>query len=208
MASVKDLRTALAELFGESEMRIKALSQSLSAANLRTHGGVGRGAAQMTGRDVAMHAIALAMQLPTKDAAQVIKSLDEMPLQHGSWFHEDKQFWTFDRPSHIKSAVLSAIAKATKGEEGPFPVYHTFGEFVGAWVDGIFEPQLGRYQEGQTELTLDRDCPHARFIFEGHGDAVELRFYPDGFTAPPRRSWEHPLIIREELFHKLASIVS
>lgn len=207
MATVNQLRAGLASVFGQSEMRLKALSQSLAAAGLRTGGGAGRGAAQMTGRDVGLHAVALGLDLATKNAAQTLAPIDAMPLQKGLWLHRNELRWDFDLETHKDSKLLVALSKAYKGPTKEFPVPHSFGEFLGSWIDGIFEPQLGTYLEGKAKLSIHLAGPKAHFLFEGQGDVFELTYGAEGSMAATRPKWERLLVIREELFQDLADII-
>ncbi|WP_141117871.1 hypothetical protein [Leisingera sp. JC1] len=207
MATVNQMRAGLARLFGCSEMRLKALSQSLAATGLRTEGGAGRGAAQMNGRDVGLHAVALGYDLATKDAAEVLAPIDAMPLQEGLWLHRNTVRWTFERGMLGNSKLLTALSKAYKGPATDLPVPYDFGEFIGMWVDGIFEPQLGTYLDGRAELTIHRTGPKAHFRFERQGDLMELTYAAADCKAAEKPKWDQLLVIREELFQELATIV-
>ena len=207
MATVNQMRAALARVFGRSEMRLKALSQSLAAAGLRTEGGAGRGAAQMNGRDVGLHAVALGYDLATKDAAEVLAPIDAMPLQEGLWLHRGEVRWSYERAMQGNSKLLAALSEAYKGPATDLPVPSGFGEFLGMWVDGIFEPQLGTYLDGRAELTVHRKGPKAHFRFEHQGDLLELTYTAADCTEDESPKWDQLLVIREELFQELAAIV-
>jgi hypothetical protein len=174
---------------------------------LRTPGGSGHGSADMTGRDVALLTIALAMNIPTKDAASVMSSIDAMTRQGGIWWEGDEVRWQGNGPLK-KGHIFELMERTNKIPSGKLPSAYTFGEFLGAWVDGILDPQLGTFQDGETELVLHREGPWARFRFKGPHDEVELTYAADGYVPPIKPAWEHPLIIRGEMFQRMAKIIA
>lgn len=206
MATISKLRDAACDLFGASPMRVKALGQELAQHGLRTPGGSGRGAANMTGRDAGLLTIALALDLQTKDAAAEMSEIDSMTLQSGIWQHGDVTVWAAENHQNT-SPLLAQLARTNKGPHD-FPAPYTFGEFLGKWVDGVFEPELGNYLGGNAKLVLHRDGPRARFRYENKKDLVELDYSVSGYTHVVDPPWEHPLIIRGELFRRMAQMVA
>jgi len=161
----------------------------------------------MTGRDAGLHTIALALDLPTKDAASEMAAIDSMTLQKGVWLHDDRILWEADTKA-ANGTLLRLMTSFQKGPARQFPAPRTFGQFLGAWVDGVFEPELGTYQDGTAELVLHRDGPRARFLYEAGDDVVELYYSAEGFEPAVDPPWEHPLIIRGEMFRRLAKVVA
>lgn len=207
MATVSQLRFGVATLFGVPEMRVKAMSQALAASGLRTEGGAGRGAARMTGRDVGLHAIAFAGDISTKNAAEVIDPIDKMTLCRGFWFHRDQLMWERDDLQHGDNVLLTALSDAAGSPAKDFPTPRTFGEFLDTWIEGVFEPHLGRYLNGDAELTIRRPGPSATFVFRNKDNMFELEYGSVEKRDAARPLWEQLLVLRGSLFQRLAEII-
>ncbi|MGO4908191.1 hypothetical protein ACEN2J_07645 [Pseudorhodobacter sp. W20_MBD10_FR17] len=110
-----------------SEMRIKPLSQAMAQNGLRTPGGSGHRSADMTGRDVALLTIALAMNIPTKDAASVMSSIDAMTRQGGIWWEGDEVRWEGNGPLK-KGHIFELMERTNKIPSGKLLSAYTFGE--------------------------------------------------------------------------------
>lgn len=204
MATLSQMRDAICSEFSVSPMRMKALSQALSAKGLRTDGGSGRGAAQMSGLDVATHAIAVMLDAPTKDAPDVVREIVTMTLANGSWMRDDQPMWEFSAASN--NSPMMKILAASHRPDASFPAPASLGDFLGKWVDGALDPKLGSYSEGTTTLELSSAGPHARFVYQGKRDSVVLIYKPEGAIITKRALWERKLLVTGAVFKRLHEI--
>lgn len=221
------MRDALCAEFGVSPMRMKALSQALSEASLRTEGGAGRGAATMTGTDVAIHAISAMLNLATKDAPDVIRSLLAMRLVNYARHLGPNALCEFPtQPSGSKLLdALTTVQQKLAMPEAEYPVPETFGAFLGQWVEGILDPTIGTYPQatgnrvrpadGTATLKISLNGHYATYTyvinsgsheFADDFDRVEATYSVDGVLAPVRPKWENMLIITDAVFRRLREI--
>ena len=204
MATLSQMRDAICSEYSVSPMRMKALSQALSAAGLRTDGGSGRGAAQMSGLDVATHAISVMLDVPTKDAPDVVREIVTMTLANGSWMRDDNMMWEYSAASST-SPMMKMLAAAHR-PDAAFPAPDSLGDLLGKWVDGTLDPKLGTYIDGTTTLELSNAGPHARFVYQGEQDSVVLIYKPEGAIIPKRALWERKLLVTGAVFKRLHEI--
>ncbi len=69
------------------------MTRAMAHAGLRTPGGRGRAAADMTGEDIFHLTLALVMGLETKDAPEAVRALSQLRLVHGDLFLDEHIQW-------------------------------------------------------------------------------------------------------------------
>ncbi|MCE8471958.1 hypothetical protein LZ189_23450, partial [Rhodovulum sulfidophilum] len=80
MATKGEMVRALAQRFDLNPNKVDAMTRAMARAGLRTPGGRGRAAADMTGEDIFHLTLALVMGLETKDAPEAVRELSQLRL--------------------------------------------------------------------------------------------------------------------------------
>jgi hypothetical protein len=196
----------LSERFGIPVTRFQTNGRQLLNGGLRAYGGKGSGSTQMKGRDIGAHMLVLAMKVQTKDIIEVIAPVMQMSLRRGHWVMKDQgQVWGIDAPS-TGGAFTQALRSAGTGSK-EFPTAATFGDFLGQWIDGVFEPALGTYLNGEAMVVISDIGPRADFTFFDGENEVALSFSGTDEPAPERPILEAKYILRDGLFQQLYDII-
>ncbi|MFT5651406.1 MAG: hypothetical protein ACJAWC_002757 [Yoonia sp.] len=206
MVTNANMEGMLSERFSVPVTRLQANGRHLLKAGLRESGGKGRGSTHMTGRDVGAHMLVLAMKVQTKDIVDIIAPVMQMSLRHGHWVMKDQgQVWGIDAPS-TGGAFTQALRSAGTGSK-EFPTAATFGDFLGQWIDGVFEPALGTYLNGEAMVVISDIGPRADFTFHDGENEVALSFSDTDEPAPERPILEAKYILRDGVFQQLYDII-
>lgn len=203
MANSTNMALALASIFDLSLMTVEGISRALSQAGLRTDGGKGRGASRMKGRDTFNISLALAGRVGMKAAPAFVSNIIDMELKSGVFLQDEQVVWT---PSD-QAPQGSALGLMKQDLLPGIRAKSTLGEFIGNWIDGMFDAALPWKDEGDAVLEIGLNAQKAKFALDWAGNRLELEFAApdaDPYAAP---AWESMIILNGKLFQKLVKIV-
>lgn len=203
MANSTNMAVALAAIFGQSLTSIEGLSRALKQAGLRTDGGKGRGASNMVGQDTFNLAIVLAAGVGMTAAPAFVRNVIDMELKSGVLLQDGQAVWTPGNQVPRGSALSLMKQDLLPGVE----ITSTLGEFMGNWIDGLFDAALPWKEDGVARLEIGLSGPWADFALEWGGNRLELGFAAQGMDPGTEPDWERRIILRGELFRKLVQIV-
>lgn len=203
MANSTNMALALATIFDLSLMTVEGISRALSQAGLRTDGGKGRGASRMKGRDTLNISLALAGRVGMKAAPAFVSSIIDMELTRGMLLQDDQLVWTpGDQPAQgsVLSLMKQDLLPGVRAKS-------TLGEFIGNWIDGMYEAALPWKDEGDAVLQIRLNAQQSKFALDWAGNRLELQFAAPDADPNAAPAWESMIILNGQLFQKLVKIV-
>lgn len=206
MANSTQMAQAISATFGVELVKAEVISRTLMENGLRAQGGRGRGATTMLGRDIFNVAIVLAGGVGMREAPEYVKSIIEMPLDGGYLMQNDRLLW--DAPT-LTNGKFNWLHKAMPVHPLPdMEVLETFGPFVSAWIDGLFDTAFTWKTRGSLQLEISNVGPRASFSFKDDGKELLLMYATPGFGFTNHPAWERRTVLRGELFRKFVDILT
>lgn len=202
MATKGEMVRALAQRFDLNPNKVDAMTRAMARAGLRTPGGRGRAAADMTGEDVFHLTVALVMGLETKDAPEAVRELSHLRLVRGNLFLDDHIQWEANCYGGGESELLDALNRLpVAGLE----LHRTFGAFCGHWLEEGFNGSDEGDNSASVSVEISSNGPHAVFSHRSDKGSLKLWF---GDAARDLKSpeWERRTILSDKLFRRLSQL--
>ena len=204
MATKGAMVRALAEEFDLNPNKVDAMTRAMARAGLRTPGGRGRAAADMTGEDNFHLTLALVMGLVTKDAPEAVGQLSGLRLVQGGLFLDDPIQWSTGYVAEEGSTLLDALNRLpVSGLE----LIRTFGAFCGHWLEEGFNSSEDGFNSARVSVEVSSNGPHA--VFSHQSDDGDLKVWfgkvPKRWEAP---EWERRALMSDSLFRRLSALTS
>ncbi|WP_223636492.1 hypothetical protein [Rhodobacter sp. TJ_12] len=202
MATKGEMVRALAQRFDLNPNKVDAMTRAMARAGLRTPGGRGRAAADMTGEDIFHLTLALVMGLETKDAPEVVRELSQLRLVRGNLFLDGHIQWEANGDAGGESKLLDALNRLpVAGLE----LHRTFGAFGGQWLEeGFGDPEDG-VSSAPVSVEVSSNGPHAVFSHRSDKGSLKL-WFGDAATDLKTPEWERRTILSDKLFRRLSNL--
>lgn len=204
MATKGEMVRALAQQFDLNPNKVDAMTRAMARAGLRTPGGRGRAAADMTGEDIFHLTLALVMGLETKDAPEIVRGLSQLRLVRGNLFRDDYIQWEAGSDAAGKSMLLDALNRLpVSGLE----FSRTFGAFCGYWLEEGFKASEGGFCSAKVSVEVSSNGPYAVFSHQSADGDLSVWFggVPEDLGEP---EWERRAIMSDKLFRRLNLLTS
>lgn len=204
MVNLSDMTLGLATMFDHTLTSLAGFNRVLKAANLRSDGGKGRGARDMTGQDIAITGIALASGVGMTAAPTFVQGVVDMELKNGVLYQNGElTAWNpLDLPP-----VTSVLSKMRQDLLPGVQIQRTFGPFISNWIDGLYDQSLPWKQEGELTLVIRHTGPCADLVMEWEGNRLELGFAAPGIDIGQKPAWDRQIVMRGELFREMVKII-
>lgn len=203
MANSKQMAQAIAQVFDVQQVSAEIISRTLMETGLRTNGGRGRGAFQMTGRDFLNVSIALASGLGMREAPAFVESVVHLPLTGGSLFRDGNPIW--EAPT-LRDGAIPLVARLQPKPITGMEVFATLGPAVAGWIDGMMEGLFAWSGTSSIKLEISNIGPTADFEFKSGDDHLVLTYAPEGYDGSTP-AWERRTIIRDPVLRQFAALI-
>lgn len=203
MANSTTMMLALAAISGLKTTTADAINRAMRAADLRSEGGKGRGASQMSGSDVFNAALAMVCGLGATGAPEFVRQVIEMEFKNGLLTDGDEVFWEANGDLLRSGSVLRHLHQEPMKDIRVAP---TFGPFMSAWIEGLYDDEFAWKEKGKLQVVISHQGPTADVTFDLDGQHLQLSFAARGLV-PQIYDWERQTILRGDLFRKLVKIV-
>ncbi|NBZ89509.1 hypothetical protein [Stagnihabitans tardus] len=203
MATKGEMVRALALLFDLNPNKVDAMTRAMARVGLRTPGGRGRAAADMTGEDIFHLTLALVMGLETKDAPEAVRKLSQMRLVRGFMILDDYIQWEADGHEGSMSKLFDAL---NRPPVAGLELHRAFGAFCGHWLEAGFRNSDDGFGPAVVSVVISSTGPHAVFSHESDKGSLTISF---GAAANDLKTpeWERRTILSDQLFRRLSDIV-
>lgn len=200
MATKGEMVRALAQRFDLNPNKVDAMTRAMARAGLRTPGGRGRAAADMTGEDIFHLTLALVMGLETKDAPEAVRELSQLRLARGYLLRDGDLEWAASYTPGVGGKLLDALNRIpVAGME----LARTFGAFCGQWLEKGFGANEGGFGSATVSVEVSSNGPHAVFSHQSDYGDLEL-WFGKGSEDLVEPEWERRAIMSDTLFRQLA----
>ncbi|TNJ38976.1 hypothetical protein [Phaeobacter sp. B1627] len=202
MATKGEMVRALAQRFDLNPNKVDAMTRAMARAGLRTPGGRGRAATDMTGEDIFHLTLALVMGLETKDAPEVVRELSQLRLVRGNLFLDGHIQWEANCDAGGESKLLDVLNRLpVAGLE----LHRTFGAFCGHWLEEGFNGADEGFNSAPVSVEVSSNGPHAVFSHRSDKGSLKLWF---GYAARDLKTpeWERRTILSDKLFRRLSQL--
>lgn len=202
MATKGEMVRALAQRFDLNPNKVDAMTRAMARAGLRTPGGRGRAAADMTGEDIFHLTLALVMGLETKDAPEAVRELSQLRLVRGNLILDDHIQWEANCYGENKNKLLDALNRLpVAGLE----LHRTFGAFCGHWLEAGFRDPEDGFGSARVSVEVSSTGPHAVFSHQSDKGSLTL-WFGDAAKDLKKPEWERRTILSDKLFRRLSRL--
>ena len=202
MATKGEMVRALAQRFDLNPNKVDAMTRAMARAGLRTPGGRGRAAADMTGEDIFHLTLALVMGLETKDAPEAVRELSQLRLVRGNLFLDGHIQWEANCDAGGESKLLDVLNRLpVAGLE----LHCTFGAFCGHWLEEGFSGVDEGFSSAPVSVEVSSNGPHAVFSHRSDKGSLKL-WFGNGARDLHTPEWERRTILSDKLFWRLSQL--